>query len=305
MSNKAARGGLLQGGDVLERCLDLAVELSRGRFFHLLGQFSSNEFALDVAAFSELTRLLRSNPRVSLDQVLVEYDPKSACARFKMPDTRVHSFTADRLCQAVVTAGSGLLPHLQFMREDKVKLDDGEVLIPDRANFKDRNPRVVGEIVHSFPKTKEVIEKRCAEFLVGTSGFIRAAIAIKIPYHSPYAKDASPILERLDQCLVSLWVWRQGQVHCEIRWKKVTARRARLDLKKSYFTDEDSVPLGCNTTHGQILTMIGFLRSTRSRLTARAEPSVRIPFSAIKAMVEQAVEYQNLTVQDSPSPSPM
>ncbi|GKT96914.1 LOW QUALITY PROTEIN: hypothetical protein Ct61P_14764 [Colletotrichum tofieldiae] len=280
MSNKAARGGLLQGGDVLERCLDLAVELSRGRFFHLLGQFSSNEFALDVAAFSELTRLLRSNPRVSLDQVLVEYDPKSACARFKMPDTR-------------------------FMREDKVKLDDGEVLIPDRANFKDRNPRVVGEIVHSFPKTKEVIEKRCAEFLVGTSGFIRAAIAIKIPYHSPYAKDASPILERLDQCLVSLWVWRQGQVHCEIRWKKVTARRARLDLKKSYFTDEDSVPLGCNTTHGQILTMIGFLRSTRSRLTARAEPSVRIPFSAIKAMVEQAVEYQNLTVQDSPSPSPM
>ncbi|GJC86425.1 hypothetical protein ColLi_09263 [Colletotrichum liriopes] len=275
MSNKAVRGGLLQGHDVLEQCLDLAAELSRGRFFHLSGQFPSNEFALDAAAVSELTCLLRSDPRVSLDQVLVEYDPKSARARFKMPDTRVHSFTA----------GSGLLPHLQFMREDKVKLDDGE-----RANFKDRNPRVVGEIVHSFPTTKENIEKRCAEFLVGTGGFIRAAIAIKIPYHSSYAKDASPILERLDQCL--------GQVHCEIRWKKVTARRARLDLKKSYFTDEDSVPLGCNTTQGQILTMIDFLRSTRSLLTARAEPSVRIPLSAIKAMVEQTVEYQNLTVQD-------
>ncbi|KAF6804655.1 hypothetical protein CMUS01_14799 [Colletotrichum musicola] len=234
--------GLLSQGhghSTLDQCLDLAVELSKGRFFQLSAQFPSNEFSLDTTAFAELAYLLGDDPRVSMDKIRLEYDPDLARARFKMSASRVHNYTANQLCQVVVNASVGVLPHLKWAREENLVMnDDQRAAIVDAAYL-------------------AATEDRCTEVLRHTNGFVRAAIAIKIPYESSYATDASPLRNRLHECLVGLWVWREGRVHCDIQ---CASNRSRL--------------------------------STPVEPTEPPEPAVRISFTQLKEIIEQAIESQ-------------
>ncbi|KAI8161066.1 hypothetical protein K4K54_001271 [Colletotrichum sp. SAR 10_86] len=135
---------------------------------------------------------------------------------------------------------------------------------------------------------KAAVEKRCTDCLQRTNGFVRAAIAIKIPYEKSYTADASPLRHRLDECLVSLWVWREGQVQRDIHWKSVTTTDANLTLKKSYFADD--VPASPFPTQ----------RSTRNRnrlptpaeAAEPVEPAVRIPFTELEGIIRQAIDAQ-------------
>ncbi|KAF9870348.1 hypothetical protein CkaCkLH20_12195 [Colletotrichum karsti] len=264
------QGLLPQGHSILDQCLDFAIELSKGRFFQLSSQFPSNEFSLNTTAFADLTHLLRDDPRVSIDEIRLEYDPSSACARFKMPASRIHNYIANQLCQVVVTASASVLPNLQWAREENLVMDDDQRAVIVDAAY------------------QAAIEDRCTECLQRTNGFIRAAIAIKIPYESSYATDASPLRDRLHECLVSLWVWREGQVQCDIHWKSINTRRAYLTLKKSYFTDDVPAP-PFPTQHS---TRNRNRLSTPSEPTEPAEPAVCIPFTRLKEIIEQAIEYQ-------------
>ncbi|KAF6822235.1 hypothetical protein CPLU01_12153 [Colletotrichum plurivorum] len=258
------------GHSTLDQCLDLAVELSKGRFFQLSAQFPSNEFSLDTTAFAELAYLLRDDSRVSMDKIRLEYDPDLARARFKMPASRVHNYTANQLCQVVVNASVGVLPHLQWAREENLVMnDDQRTAIVDAAYL-------------------AATEDRCTEVLRCTNGFVRAAIAIKIPYESSYAADASPLRNRLHECLVGLWVWREGRVHCDIHWKSVTTKRACLTLKKSYFTDDAPAPPFPTQPSASNRSRL----STSAEPTEPPEPAVRIPFTQLKEIIEQAIESQ-------------
>ncbi|KAJ0270514.1 hypothetical protein CBS470a_013492, partial [Colletotrichum nupharicola] len=137
-----------------------------------------------------------------------------------MSVSRVHNYTANLLCRLVFNASAGVLPHLEWTREENLDLNDGHrALIVDAAY-------------------QAAVEKRCTDCLQHTNGFVRAAIAIKIPWEKSYTADASPLRNRLDECLVSLWVWREGQVQRDIHWKSVTTTDANLTLKKSYFADD-------------------------------------------------------------------
>ncbi|KAI8210175.1 hypothetical protein K4K52_012673 [Colletotrichum sp. SAR 10_76] len=264
------RGLHAQDHSVLDQCLDFAIEVSKGRFFQLSSQFPSNEFSLDTTAFAELTYILQNDPRVSIDKVRLEYDPSCARARFKMPESRIHNYTANLLCRLVFNASAGVLPHLEWTREESLDMNDGlRALIVDAAY-------------------QAAVEKRCTDCLQRTNGFVRAAIAIKIPYEKSYTADASPLRHRLDECLVSLWVWREGQVQRDIHWKSVTTTDANLTLKKSYFADD--VPASPFPTQ----------RSTRNRNrlptpaepAEPAEPAVRIPFTELEGIIRQAIDAQ-------------
>ncbi|KAI8292943.1 hypothetical protein K4K59_006052 [Colletotrichum sp. SAR11_240] len=225
------RGLHAQDYIVLDQCLDFAIEVSKGRCFQLSSQFPSNEFSLDTTAFAELTYLLQNDPRVSIDKIRLEYDPSCACARFKMSVSRVHNYTANLLCRLVFNASAGVLPHLEWTREENLDMNDGyRALIVDAAY-------------------------------------------------------------RLHECLVSLWVWREGQVQRDIHWKSVTTTDANLTLKKSYFADD--VPASPFPTQ----------RSTRNRNrlptpaestepAEPAEPAVRIPFTQLEGIIRQAIDAQ-------------
>ncbi|KAL0929336.1 uncharacterized protein CTRU02_215692 [Colletotrichum truncatum] len=264
--------------DSLERCLSLAIQLScdleRPNNAPTNNDVPSNEFSLEPDCYVELIRRLESDHRVSLDKLHLEYEPDARLLRFKMTQGRLHSAMASQLGDLLRDIARNVLPDIQAIRETP------------RVNMEDHTPRVVAEVAHSHPTTLDALEERCTEFLSCSAGYVRAVIAIKIPY-SP-GKPIETLLDELDRCFVALWVWQDGAVKRELPWTKITAQDAVLSLRISHLRGLATRA----STHRKTRR-----RGPKGRRTRRPNSSndfIRIPFATLEAELRKAVHWASL-----------
>ncbi|GJC90291.1 hypothetical protein ColLi_13129 [Colletotrichum liriopes] len=114
-----------------------------------------------------------------------------------MAQLRLHSFLADRLNLAIITASADVIPLIYYMREARVEI---VIDVASRANFGDCNPRVVARVTYSHAHTKAEVAAKCRRIVTDTAGYVRTAIAIKFPYSaaisSNRARQAQGVLRR-------------------------------------------------------------------------------------------------------------
>ncbi|GKT67194.1 hypothetical protein ColTof4_13584 [Colletotrichum tofieldiae] len=297
-------------------CLDFAVQLSRrdnnpiSRHNKVVGTGNNNDdknkFRLEPAAFSSLLQRLETNPRVSLEHFHVEYDPETRLACFKMPQGRLHAAVAQYFGDIVTDAARTALPRAkQFYewrsdffppRSESDSLDNGSgspgallhplSYVPDVSYYL---PRVVSEVAYSSPSTLEELEAKCAQYISYTHGYVRAAIAVKIPYDRQNPRDFAGILDRLDDCLVAVWEWdaQNERVRCAMSWASVTQQDATITLRPWHFSDNmttgvTAVPVS-NKRHGKGRGRKGGRRAARPKY-------ICVPFAEIRRILRESIE---------------
>ncbi|GKT96683.1 LOW QUALITY PROTEIN: hypothetical protein Ct61P_14533 [Colletotrichum tofieldiae] len=194
----------MQGGGANMTEVSQALEQIVGAAKHAISHPTCSIHRLGVSVFIlhhpralDLVYNALHSSGVESHKLRIEYRPtKAKC----LPETPIHSrFTSgfDSLVRAAATS-SDKLPHLE------------NITVPVCTQAENGSPGAlapigVGRWIQATPKrNRATVAEKCQEYIYGTRGYVRAAIAIKIFYPQHHPDKYRAILDHLDDCYVGL-----------------------------------------------------------------------------------------------------
>ncbi|KZL64640.1 hypothetical protein CT0861_00603 [Colletotrichum tofieldiae] len=207
----------MQGGGANMTEVSQALEQIVGAAKHAISHPTCSIHRLGVSVFIlhhpralDLVYNALHSSGVESHKLRIEYRPDQGEMRLKLPETPIHSrFTSgfDSLVRAAATS-SDKLPHLENITVPVcTQAENGSpgALAPDwgwAVDPGDPQARLVLEVAYS--QNRATVAEKCQEYIYGTRGYVRAAIAIKIFYPQHHPDKYRAILDHLDDCYVGL-----------------------------------------------------------------------------------------------------
>ncbi|KAF6801080.1 hypothetical protein CSOJ01_12031 [Colletotrichum sojae] len=144
---------------------------------------------------------------IESDTLCIEYFPGRGEMILKSPESPVYSdfiVRFDRLLRDAVESNKSPL-HLVNKRDTVVTSRSAKMSqsAPDEGwsvNENDAHGRLILEVAYS--QGRDDVAEKCKEYIHGTRGIVRAAIAIKIFYPRSAPDQYTRILHHLDECFV-------------------------------------------------------------------------------------------------------
>ncbi|GJC89846.1 hypothetical protein ColLi_12684 [Colletotrichum liriopes] len=164
----------MQGGGANMTEVSKALEQIVGAAKHVISHPTCSIHRLGVSVFIlhhpralDLVYNALHSSGVESHKLRIEYRPDQGEMRLKLPETPIHSrFTSgfDSLVRAAATS-SDKLPHLE------------NITVPVCTQAENGSPGALAPIGN-----RATVAEKCQEYIYGTRGYVRAAIAIKIFY---------------------------------------------------------------------------------------------------------------------------
>ncbi|KXH39705.1 hypothetical protein CSAL01_13691 [Colletotrichum salicis] len=179
------------------------------------GELNTCEFSLPVLVLTSFVDRLYSATYIDHQKLRLEYDLELGVARFKMPESGLHSCLGGNIGEIIYNAAYPVLD-LDYPLKLK-KIFNSAITLPDAMVQKQPDsscgiynqvlthiayPRVIIEVALSHPSTLAGLTERLRQLLLRTDGEISAAVGIKLFYDPKQSQTA--ILDNLHQCFVGV-----------------------------------------------------------------------------------------------------